>query len=179
MSVETRRYQNRREFVGAHNPEGPYSLRVYDDGTAQLGEGNMYVKKTKLSNAAVLTLATGSGVEAIPAPGANKAIIVVRWTVVADAAAGAWVEPDQPDDIILQYADGVDITAALDATPLVAADVAIRTIGVIETLIDPDVNAAVNIFNPNSQWTGGNVANSLSSLIAYYIVDTVAFDSAR
>jgi len=179
MSVETRRYQNRREFVGAHNPTANYAARFYDDGTAQLAEGNEYVKKTKLSNAAVLTLATSAGVEVVPAPGANKAIIVLKWAVTADAAAGAWVEPSAPDDLILQYADGVDITAAMDATPLVAANVSVSTLGVIDTVIIPDVNAAVNIFNPNTQWTGGNAANSLSVIVWYAIIDTVAFDTKR
>ncbi len=179
MSVETRRYQNRREFVGAHNPEGPYSLRIYDDATAQLGEGNIYVKKTKLTNAQALLLATTAGEEVIPTPGANKAICVIRWAVVADAAAGAWVEPDAPDDIILQYAGGVDITGAMDATPLVAADVAIRTMPALATLVALVPNEAVNVFNPNSQWTGGNVANSLSVIVWYSIMETVAFNSKR
>ena len=145
---------------------------------AKLEEGSVVFVDKQLSNANVLALATGAGIELVAAPGANKAIIVHRIHIVADAAAGAWVEPSAPDDLVLKYADGVDITGVIEATVLVAANVSFRMYGVLNPATDglvPDVNAAVNLFNPNAQWTGGNAANSMSVRIWYAVVETVAF----
>ena len=177
MSVETRRYQNRREFVGAHNPEGPYSLRIYDDATAQLGEGNVYVKKTKLTNAQVLLFRATPAI-LVPAPGANKALIFHKAHIVVDDTATAWTE--SADNLVIEYADGTDLTTTIETTTLVGGAVKFITVGGIATEIIPDVNAAIELFNSgDGEWGGGNVANSISVATWYSIVDTVAFDSAR
>ena len=177
MSVETRRYANRREFVGAHNPEGPYSARFYDDGTAQLAEGNVYVKKTKLTNAQVLTFRATPAV-LIPAPGANKALILHHFAIVSDDSAGAWTE--STDNLVIEYADGVDVSGTIEAGTLVGAAVVIISQGVLDTVLVPDVNAAIELFNTgDGEWGGGNVANSMSVICWYSIMDTVAFDTRR
>ena len=177
MSVETRRYANRREFIGAHNLNGPYSARFYDDGTAQLGEGNVYVKKTKLSNAQVLTFRATPAV-LIPAPGANKALILHKFAMVCDDSDTAWTE--STDNLIIEYASNLDISGAIEAGGLVGGSVKFITQGVPTTVLIPAVNSAIELFNTgDGEWGGGNVANSMSVICWYSIMDTVAFDSAR
>lgn len=134
----------------------------------------MLVRKVQLTNAQVI-LFRATPIELIPAPGANKAIIVDRVTIVSDDSDTAWTE--SADNLVVQYADGVDITGAIEATSLVGGAVVIESYGVLDTVIVPDVNAAVNLFNTgDGEWGGGNVANSMSVIISYYIMDTVAFD---
>ncbi len=142
---------------------------------AKMEEGSMVFIKAELTDANALALATGAGIEVIPTPGADKAIIVHRFTIIGDAGAGAWVEPSAPDDLVLQYAGGADISGTIESGVLVAADVAARTYGVLETEVIPEANVGVNLFNTGANWTGGNVANSLDLHIFYSIVDTVAF----
>lgn len=146
------------------------------DRLGELADDSMVMVIDKqLTNAEALALATSAGVEVIATPGANKAIVVHKSLFVADAAAGAWVEPSAPDDLVLQYAGGADITAAIEAGVMVAADVSVRTYGVLDTEVIPEPNVGINLFNTGSQWTGGNAANTISCRIWYSVVDTVAF----
>ena len=142
---------------------------------AKLEEGSMVFVDKQLTDANAKALATGSGIELIAAPGANKAIVVHKVLFVADAVAGAWVEPSAPDDLVVQYNGGADITGAIEAGVMVAADISVRTYGVLDTELTPETNVAVNLFNTGSNWTGGNAANTLSVRVWYSIADTVAF----
>ena len=154
---------------------GSISLPAGSVAMAALAEGSMRFIDTQLTNTQVLALATGAGEELIAAPGANKAIVVHSVYFVADAAAGAWVEPSAPDDLVVQYADGVDITGTIEGTALIGASVKFRKYGVVDTELVPDVNAAVMLFNTGGNWTGGNAANTFSVRIWHSVVDTVAF----
>ncbi len=147
-----------------------------DDTGVDLELGVERAITVQLTDAQVLTLATGAGVTIVPAPGTDLANIFVRGYLVADAAAGAWVEPSAPDDLVFQYADTVLVSAGMDGTPLVAADVSFTAVPALSVAeITPDVNATINLFNDGGQWTGGNVANSMSVRVWYYVVSTVAF----
>jgi hypothetical protein len=142
---------------------------------AKLEEGSMVFVSKQLTNTEVLALATGSGVEIVAAPGANKSVVLHKVLLVADATAGAWVEPSAPDDLVVQYNGGADITGAIEAGVMVAADISVRTYGVLDTELTPETNVAVNLFNTGGQWTGGNAANTMSIRIWYSVIDTVAF----
>ena len=154
-------------------------------GTAQLADGAVTPAKVEedllryvdvqLTNAQILNLATVP-VTIIAAPGANKAIIVHKILLVADSSGGAYAEPSAPDDMVLEYADGVDITGDIDATGfLTTADVQVRTYGVLDTVVVPDVDAVVRLLNTGTDYTGGNAANTLSVRVWYSVVPTVAF----
>ena len=109
----------------------------------------------------------------IAAPGANKSIIVDRVTIISDDAGGAWTE--STDNLVLEYSGGVDITAAIEATSLVGGAVVIESYGVIDTVLVPAVNEAVELFNTgDGEWGGGNAANSLTTVIAFHVIPTVA-----
>ena len=126
-----------------------------------------------MTNAEVLAF-RATPITLIAAPGANKSVLVHRFVIVSDDSAGAWTE--STDNLVIQYADGVDISAAIEATSLVGGAVVIEAYGVINTVLVPDVNAAVEIFNTgDGEWGGGNAANTMSIRIWYSVIDTVAF----
>ncbi len=130
------------------------------------------VRVVKLTNAQVV-LFRGTPAPLIPAPGANKSIIVDRVTFISDDAAGAWTE--STDNLVVQYADGVDITIAIEASSLVGGAVVIESYGVLDTVIVPDVNAQVELFNTgDGEWGGGNAANSMTVILSFHVIPTVA-----
>lgn len=151
----------------------------YTDGSidsVHVEVGLIQYVDVQLTNTNIKAL-NGTPITLVAAPGANKATVVHRVLIVCDAAAGAYVEPSAPDDLMIEYADGVDIFAAgvIEATALIAATVNVGTYGPLVGAVVPDVNAVVRIVNPNSDWTGGNAANTMSIRTWYSVVDTVAF----
>ena len=140
-----------------------------------VAEGMPRMTRVQLTDTNVKALATGAGIELLATPGADKAHIVLGVFLVADAAAGAWVEPSAPDDLVVQYAGGADITGAIEAGVLVAADVSMAQYMAVATEITPEPNVGVNLFNTGSNWTGGNAANSMSVLIIHSVIPTIAF----
>ena len=146
---------------------------IGDIGQAELEEGSVVFVDVQLTNAEVLAL-RATPQTLIAAPGANKSLVVHKFHIVSDDSAGAWTE--STDNLVIEYADGVDISAAIEAGTLVGGAVQVQVQGVLDTVLSPDVNAAVELFNTgDGEWGGGNVANSMSIRIWYSVVDTVAF----
>lgn len=168
--------QPAQEAIRVETAAGVLVSSLGFDGKTE--DGGQRHKATQLTNTQVLALATGAGSELIAAPGANKAIIVHSVFIVADAADTAWTEPSAPDELVVQYADGVDITASIEAGVLVANNISFVKYGVLDTEIVPDVNAAVMLFNNGSNWGGGDVLNSMSVMLWYSIVNTVKFPTS-
>ena len=140
---------------------------------AKLEAGSMVFVDVQFDNNAVKALRASAGV-LVAAPGANKAIVIHKIALVVDDAAGAWTESTA--NLVIQYADGIDITADIEATTLVGGAVTFITQGVLDTVIVPDVNAAVVLFNTGAgEWGGGNAANTLSVRTWYSVIDTIAF----
>lgn len=142
---------------------------------AKMEEGSIVFVDVQLTNANVLALATGVGIQIVAAPAADKALVFKGIHIVSDAAAGAWTEPSAPDDLVVQYADGVDVSGAIEAGALVAASVNVREYGPTLTEVVPDVAAALHLFNTGSNWGGGDAANTMSLRVWYSVVDTIAF----
>ena len=86
-----------------------------------------------------------------------------------------FVEPTDPDDLVVQYNGGADLSGAIEGTALIANSVNVRDYGALATEIIPETNVAVNLFNTGTNWTGGNAANTMSLRIWYSVHDTVAF----
>lgn len=152
------------------------SAKIVAAGVTQvkMEEGSIVFVDKQLTNTEVLALATSAGVAIVAAPGSNKALAFKGIHIVVDAAGGAYVEPSDPDDLVVQYADGVDVSETIEGTALLSG-VTIREYGPLLTEIVPDVNAALHLFNTGSNWTGGNAANTMSLRIWYAVVDTIAF----
>ncbi len=140
---------------------------------AKLEEGSMVFVDTQLTNAQVLAM-RATPFPVVAAPGGDKAIVVHKFAIVVDDTAGAYTE--STDNLVLEYADGVDISAAIEATTLVGGAVQFMAQGVLDTVIVPDVNAAVELFNTgDGEWGGGNASSNLSIRVWYSVMDTVAF----
>ncbi len=134
---------------------------------------DILVSDTQIANADVLTL-RATQVELIAAPGAGLALIVHRVYIVVDDTAGAYTETT--DDLAVEYADGVNITNTIDATPLVGGGVQRTTIPALATQVVPDVNAAVQMDQTGGgEWGGGNAANTMSVRVWYSVVPAAAF----
>lgn len=132
------------------------------------------VVDVQFGNTAVLDLATPA--ELVPAPAANKVIIVHKVLLVCDSTSGAFSESDAPDELQVQYADGVVITAELDSTGFVTAgNIQVRTMGAAEAVAVPDVAAAVVLHNTGANFGGGNAANTLSVRVWFSEADAIAF----
>ena len=131
-----------------------------------------YVDK-QLTNAEVLAF-RATPIPLVAAPGADLAIVVHSVHIVSNDVAGAWTE--STDNLVVEYAGGVDITAALVGADLVGGGVQVKKQGVLDTALIPEANAAVEIFNTgDGEWGGGNAANTMSFRIWYSVVPTVAF----
>ncbi len=153
------------------------TAKINDDAvtSAKVEEGLLQYTDTQLTHTNIGAL-VGTPITVVAAPGANKAIIVHKYHIVADCAAGAYAEPSAPDDLVLEYADGTDITGIIEATALlVNAGVQVITQGVLDTVVVPDVNAVVRLLNSGGDYTSGNAANTLSIRVWYSVVDTIAF----
>ncbi len=148
---------------------------IYIPGPDEAVQGNQFapqVRVVQFTNALVL-LMRATPLVVIPAPGANKSIIVDRVTIISDDAGGAWTESS--DNLVLEYSGGVDITSAIEATSLVGGAVVIESYGVIDTVLVPAVNEAVELFNTGSaEWGGGDAANSMTVVVAFHVIPTVA-----
>ncbi len=148
---------------------------IQNSGVTQgkLEEGSMVFVDTQLTNAQVLAM-RATPFPVVAAPGANKTIVVHKFMIVVDDTAGAYTE--STDNLVLEYADGVDISAAIEAGDLVGGAVQIIVQGVLDTVLDPDVNAAVELFNTgDGEWGGGNASSKLSIRVWYSVASTVAF----
>lgn len=163
-------------LTGLTVASGTVSLPAGTILQAALEEGSVKFIDVQLTDTNVKAL-NGTPITLIAAPGSNKATVVHRVWIVVDAGSGAYVEPDAPDDLMIEYADGVDIFAAgvIEATALIAASVKGLMYEPLGTAVVADVNAVVRIVNPNSDWTGGNANNTMSIRLWYSTVDTVAF----
>ena len=162
--------------VPSWNLMGEISTEEIGDGQVtqvKMEEGSMVFVDKQLTNAEVLAL-RATPIELVAAPGADKAIVVHKFAIVVDDTAGAFTE--STDNLVMEYEDGVDISAAIEATSLVGGAVQFATQGVLDTVVVPDVNAGVQLLNTgDGEWGGGNVANTISVRVWYSVIDTIAF----
>ena len=167
--------QRLHEFVTTNPQQSIIDAGDIVDGTvgnAELNTGLVRYIDKQLTDTEVKALTTA--VLIVPAPGANLALIFHKAWVVVDAAAGAYVEPSAPDDPIFQLTGGADVSASMNAGSLIGASINKMAVDSTSTT-DIVVNQGIEIFNTGANWTGGNVANSMSIRVWYSIVSAVAF----
>ena len=141
--------------------------------SAAVEEGLIQYVDIQLTNAQVKALATPISV--VASPGANKALIFHRVVIVSDASDTAWTEPSAPDDLVLEYEGGQDLTGAMEGGALVANSVNTVTYGAVATEVALEANVGFDLFNTGGNWGGGNAANTMSLRIWYSVVPMVAF----
>lgn len=96
--------------------------------------------------------------ELIAAPGGDYVIEFLSAILIHDAGT-AYVEPSAPDDMVIEYDTGTDLTASIDATGfLTVTDDEIRRIPTtlaLTTDLVPEKDAAVQLFNTGEDLTTG------------------------
>ena len=131
------------------------------------------VLDVQLTNAEMLAL-RAAPVTLVPAPGADRAVIVERVHVVSDSGGGAWTET--ADNMDVRYA-GSTVIMTLESTGLIdTGDVQTRHQAPAEAVATPIPNSAVELFNNgDGEFGGGDGANSFSVRVWFRVADTVAF----
>jgi hypothetical protein len=131
-------------------------------------------RKVRVSSAELLALAT-TAKELVPAPGANKVLEFVS-AVIKHNAGTAYVEPSAPDEMVIQYSGGQDVSTEIDATNfLTVTDDEIRQVLANETVLASTVdlealkNTSLVLFNSGANWTTGT--GTLDVRINYRVHD--------
>ena len=137
------------------------------------GRGETQRRVTRLTNTQ-LKAVRATPITLVPAPGANKAIIVEEVYMVCSAAAGAYTET--ADNLVVEYADGTDIVEVETTGFIDAAAVSPRWTKPAIALTTPVANSAIQIKNNgDGEIGGGNAANAFSVEVTYRVVSTIAF----
>ena len=101
---------------------------------------------------------TGSPFTLVAAPGAGLLLEFIS-AVLAHDAATAYVEPSAPDDMVIEYSTGTDLTASIDATGfLTVTDDEIRRVPTtlaLTTDLVPEINKSIRLLNTGTNYTTG------------------------
>ena len=133
--------------------------------------GKVFENEITVSSAELLALAT-TAKELVPAPGADKVLEFVS-AVIKHNAGAAYVEADAPDEMVIQYSGGQDVSAEIDVTNfLVTTDDEIRfLVTTLAATVDLEAlkNTSLVLFNSGTNWTTGT--GTVNVRITYRIHD--------
>jgi hypothetical protein len=115
----------------------------------------------------------GTPITLIAAQGADTVIEFISAVMVHNAGT-AYVEPSAPDDMVIQYGTGTDLTAAIDATGfLTVTDDEMRRVTTnlaITADLIPEKDSLVQLLNTGSNYTTGT---GTMTIFATYRVHTL------
>jgi hypothetical protein len=127
--------------------------------------GKIYESEVSLTAGEIKLLATTSKT-LVAAPGADRVIEFIS-AVIKVTAGTAYAEPSAPDDMVIEYSGGQDVTASIDATNFLdQTDDEIRVIPfsvtamAITTDLEALKNTALQLTN-----TGGNYTTGTGTMV--------------
>ena len=133
--------------------------------------GKILEKRVHVTSAELLALAT-TAKELVPAPGADKVLEFVS-AVVKHNAGTAYVEVGAPDEMVIEYSGGQDVSAEIDVTNFLAVtDDEIRYLAsTVAATVDLEAlkNTSLVLFNSGTDWTTGT--GTVDVRISYRIHD--------
>ena len=136
--------------------------------------GNIFEKEVLINTAAVKLLAAQH--ELVPAPGAGKVLEFCGAIIKHVAGDAGFVEPSAPDELVIEYSGGQNVTADLDVTGFIdQTDDEIRqmppdvTAMATTTDLEALANTSLVLFNTGENYTTGT--GSLNVRIRYRIHD--------
>ncbi len=133
--------------------------------------GKILEKRVHVTSAELLALAA-TVKELVPAPGDDKVLEFVS-AVLKHNAGTAYVETDAPDEMVIQYSGGQDVSAEIDVTNfLVVTDDEIRYLAsTVAATVDLEAlkNTSLVLFNSGAEWTTGT--GTVDVRISYRIHD--------
>ena len=136
--------------------------------------GTLLEKEVEITSAEIKAL-VASAKELVPAPGAGK-VLEFCGAIIKHIAGTAYAEPTAPDDLVIQYSGGQDVTAELDVTGFIdQTDDEIRqmppSVAAMATTVDMYAlsNTSLVLFNTGGEYTTGT--GKLNVRIMYRIHD--------
>ena len=133
--------------------------------------GKIIEREVHVTSAELLALAT-TAKELVPAPGTDKVLEFVS-AVIKHNAGAAYVEADAPDEMVIQYSGGQDVSAEIDVTNfLVVTDDEIRYLASnLAATVDLEAlkNTSLVLFNSGTDWTTGT--GTVDVRISYRVHD--------
>ncbi len=113
----------------------------------------------------------GTPITLVPARGADTAIEFISAVLIHDAGT-AYVEPSAPDDMVIEYDTGTDLSASIDATNfLTVTDDEIRLVpSTLALTVDlvPEKNAGIQLLNTGGDYTTGTGTMTIKITYRYF-----------
>ena len=160
---------NKPAAVFMHTPDGTgyYSFiddlgtpRVHTSTPTQNSDGvsvGTLTAKVELTSTNIKAL-VGTPITLVAAQGADTVIEFVSAVMIHDAGT-AYVEPSAPDDMVIEYDTGTDVSGSIDATGfLTVTSDEIRSVPTTLALtvdLVPEKNAALRLLNTGGDYTTG------------------------
>lgn len=148
-------------------------------GCRQTGQKARVVRTDtiELSNANVEALQT-TPIELVPAPGADKLVIVQSATVILNFSGAAWTEDNAPDDLNFNYDDSAgSLIATWDSTAMITAVadfmeiVGSSSLAGVATAGNVNKNVTLECSGCTAWGNAGNSTSTITVIISYTVVD--------
>jgi len=129
----------------------------YEMARSHNTDGVVLTETVELTSDQIKDLAD-TPVTLVAAQGADTIIEFLGAVLIYDAAV-AYAEPSAPDDMVIEYDTGTDLTDSIDATGFITVtDDEIRRVPstlALTTDLVPEKNAAIQLFNTGTDYTTG------------------------
>lgn len=140
------------------------SVKAYVDAKVQLSTVN-------LTNAQIKDLAD-TPVDLVAAPGAGYVLEFLHATLILNYGSNALTEPSTPDDLVIQYGSGTDVSASIVASGFITATadtIAVSIpVSVAGTASASISNDELELFNTGGDYTGNAGADTTMTVITAY-----------
>ena len=136
--------------------------------------GKIFEVETEISSAQIKLLAT-TAIDLVEAPGPDKVLEFVG-AILKHNAGTAYAEPSAPDDMVIEYSGGQDVTASIDATGFldqITDEIRLAPPSTSAMAITVDLealkNTSLRLLNTGGNYTTGT--GSLNVRVSYRVHD--------
>ncbi len=138
--------------------------------------GSVRTVTIELTTANIVDLAD-TPITLVAAQGADTLIEFISAYLILDYSGGALAEPSAPDDLVIEYDDGDDVSQEVDATGFIdQTNDEIRFVNSLLPAADPvtadlndNKNDALRLFNTGSDYTIGASTSTMTVKISYRV----------
>ncbi len=138
----------------------------YETGRGYGGSDPLTITNTVELSSTNIKALSGTPITLVAAQGADTVIEFVSAVLIHDAGT-AYVEPSAPDDMVIEYDTGTDVSGSIDATGfLTVTDDEIRIVPTTLALtvdLVPEKNAAIRLLNTGTNYTTGTGTMSVKT----------------
>lgn len=110
----------------------------------------------------------------INTPGADEVIEFISAVLILDSSGSAYAEPSAPDDMVIEYSTGTDVSASIDATGFIdqaGADEARIVPSTLALTVDvvAEVNASIRLLNTGGDYTNAGTGGPMYVKVTYRV----------